>query len=104
MTDTGFVIPADKAARYARELPNDPTTGLPQSAPSRTEKKKFECGGGCAVSTAGDYLGFAYMLVSKGQDGDAGNPGRKTAEYMLLNQPVPDVRNQVGTMNVINPD
>src|SRR5882757_9675252 len=29
MTDTGFVIPADKAARYARELPNDPTTGLP---------------------------------------------------------------------------
>jgi len=96
MVDTGFIIPADKVARYARELPNDPTTGRPQSAPSRTEKRKFECGGGCAVSTAGDYLRFAFMLVNKGRYGDARILSRKTVEYMLSNQLGPDVRNQVG--------
>ena len=32
MADTGFLIPADKAARYAKALPNDPDTGQPQIA------------------------------------------------------------------------
>ena len=31
MTDTQFVIPADKAARYAKALPIDPDTGKPQA-------------------------------------------------------------------------
>ena len=30
MVDTGFVIPPEKAARYAKALPNDPDTGKPQ--------------------------------------------------------------------------
>jgi CubicO group peptidase (beta-lactamase class C family) len=102
MTDTGFVIPADKADRYARPLPNDPVTGQPQSIPSPVEKPKFECGGACAVSTAGDYLRFASMLLNKGQFGDTRILGRKTVEYMLSNQLGPDVKNQVGITSPIH--
>jgi CubicO group peptidase (beta-lactamase class C family) len=29
MMDTGFFVPAEKAGRYARALPNDPVTGQP---------------------------------------------------------------------------
>jgi len=29
MVDTGFVVPGDKADRYAKPLPNDPDTGRP---------------------------------------------------------------------------
>jgi CubicO group peptidase (beta-lactamase class C family) len=104
MADTSFVIPADKAALYARELPNDPATGLLQSTPSRTEKKQFECGGGCAVSTAGDYLRFASMLINKGRLGDARILGRKTVEYMLSNQLGPEVKNQVGVTSAVHAD
>jgi CubicO group peptidase (beta-lactamase class C family) len=104
MVDASFVIPSDKTMRYAREFPNDPTTGLPQSTPSRMEKKKFECGGGCAVSTAGDYLRFAYMLMNKGSYGNTRILGPKTVEYMLSHQLGPEVRNQVGATSPIHAD
>jgi len=104
MTDTGFVVPVEKAARYARPLPNDPVTGLPQSVPSPMEKTKFECGGACAVSTAGDYLRFVQMLLNKGQFGDTRILGRKTVEYMLSNHLGPDVKNQIGMTTTIMPD
>jgi CubicO group peptidase (beta-lactamase class C family) len=66
------------------------------------EKPKFECGGACAVSTAGDYLRFASMLLNKGQFGDTRILGRKTVEYMLSNQLGPDVKNQVGITSPIH--
>jgi CubicO group peptidase (beta-lactamase class C family) len=103
MIDTGFMVPPNKTIRYARALPNYPVTGQPQSGPpSPMEKTKFECGGGCAVSTAADYLRFAWMLVSKGQYGDVRVLGRKTVEYMLSNQLGPDVKNQVGITSAIH--
>jgi CubicO group peptidase (beta-lactamase class C family) len=86
MLDTSFVVPSDQASRYARPLPNDPVTGQPQAVPMRLQKPKFECGGGCAASTAGDYLRFVSMLVNKGQYGGNRILGRKTVEYMLSNQ------------------
>jgi len=46
MADTGFLIPPDKAARYAVALPTDPGSGEPQSMTALTKKTKFECGGG----------------------------------------------------------
>src|SRR3989441_2714764 len=45
MVDTSFVIPPEKAQRYARALPNDPDTGKPQALADRTRATKFECGG-----------------------------------------------------------
>jgi CubicO group peptidase (beta-lactamase class C family) len=96
MTDTGFYIPPEKAARYAKALPTDPDTGNPQSVtPVLTERLKFECGGGGLSSTAGDYLRFALALLNKGVHGEARILGRKTAEYMLMNQLGPEVKNLI---------
>ena len=95
MTDTGFLIPDAKAARYAVALPTDPATGNPQSMTPLTKKAKFECGGGGAASTASDYLRFALMLMNKGKVGDTRILGPKTVEYMLSNQLAPDVKNLI---------
>ena len=96
MTDTQFFIPADKATRYAKALPIDPE-GRPQNVrPVLTRPLKFECGGGCASSTAGDYLRFAQMLMRHGRYGDTRILGRKTVEYMLANHLGGEIKNQVG--------
>ena len=93
MVDTGFAIPPDKAARAAKPLPTDPVSGQPQ--PAGAPQWKFDCGGGCSVSTAGDYMRFALMLLNNGHYGDARILGRKTVEYMLSNQLGPDVKNLI---------
>jgi CubicO group peptidase (beta-lactamase class C family) len=49
MVDTHFLIPGEKAARYAKALPTNPDTGQPQSLMALTQPRKFECGGGCAA-------------------------------------------------------
>jgi CubicO group peptidase (beta-lactamase class C family) len=105
MVDTGFVIPAEKASRYAKALPNDPDTGKPQKVePDATKPTKFECGGGCAASTASDYLRFVLMLMDKGRLGDKRILGRKTAEYMLSNQLGPEVKNLIGNADPTRAD
>jgi CubicO group peptidase (beta-lactamase class C family) len=97
MNDTGFLIPADKTARYAKALPTDPDTGRPQTLePDATRPTKFECGGGCAVSTAGDYLRFASMLLNHGEFAGHRVLSPKMAEYMVTNQLGPNVRNLIG--------
>jgi CubicO group peptidase (beta-lactamase class C family) len=96
MTDTHFVIPADKVARYAKALPIDPETGKPQSLRSLTEPTKFECGGGCTAGTANDYLRFALMLANKGTYANQRVLSRKTVEYMTANHLGPNVVNRIG--------
>ena len=96
MVDTGFEIPPEKAARYARALPNDPDSGQPQAVtPDLTRPLKFACGGGCLASTASDYLRFAMMLLNKGELGETRVLGRKTVQYMTSDQLGPDVRNLI---------
>jgi CubicO group peptidase (beta-lactamase class C family) len=96
MADTGFLVSADKVARYAHALPTDPETGKPQTLPDLSKPLKFECGGGCAVSTASDYLKFASMLMNDGEyDGHRVLSPRMT-QYMLTNQLGPQVRNLIG--------
>jgi CubicO group peptidase (beta-lactamase class C family) len=96
MTDTHFVVPESKAARYAKALPLDPDTGKPQSLRSFTKATKYECGGGCTVSTANDYLRFALMLANKGTYASQRVLGRKTVEYMTANHLGPNVVNMIG--------
>ena len=86
MADAAFVVPAAKASRYARGI---------EDIPSPFEKTKFECGGGCAVATPGDYLRFASMLLDGGKLGDTRLLGRKTVEYMTANQLPPGTRSQL---------
>jgi CubicO group peptidase (beta-lactamase class C family) len=96
MTDTHFVIPADKVGRYAKALPVDPETGKPQSLHAFTKPSKFECGGGCTVSTVDNYLRFAVMLANKGTYANQRVLGRRTVEYMTANHLGPDVVNLIG--------
>jgi CubicO group peptidase (beta-lactamase class C family) len=105
MTDTGFFIPPEKVARYAKPLPADPDTGKPQArSPELTQPLKFECGGGCAASTASDYLRFALMLMSGGRVGEAHLLGRKTVDYMLSDQLGPNIKNLVGNADPTRAD
>jgi CubicO group peptidase (beta-lactamase class C family) len=86
MTDTAFHVEPGTVARYAKGLPTDPVTGQPQSGRDLSRDWTFECGGGCAASTAVDYLRFASMLLNKGALGDVRVLGRKTVEYMTSHQ------------------
>ena len=104
MKDTSFLVPADKAKRLAKAFKIDPENGQPQSMPDRTQPLKFECGGGCLASTAGDYLRFAQMLLNNGQLDGKRIAGRKNIEYMLSNQLAPGTVNLVGLTDPSNAD
>jgi CubicO group peptidase (beta-lactamase class C family) len=105
MTDTGFSISVEKATRYAKALPNDPDTGKPQArTPELTQPLKFECGGGCAASTASDYLRFAMMLMNGGRTGEARLLGPRTVAYMLSDQLGPNIKNLVGNADPTRAD
>jgi CubicO group peptidase (beta-lactamase class C family) len=99
MADTGFLVPPDKVARLARPLPRDPDTGEPQSVPDRTERLRFECGGGGLASTALDYLRFAQMLLGGGILGETRVLGRKTVEAMRTNRMMPDIENRISELD-----
>jgi len=82
MSDTAFWVPAAKRERLAQPFATDPDTGKPVSVPDVSVPAKFECGGGCAVATAGDYVRFAQMMLNRGSLDGARLLGRKTVEYM----------------------
>ncbi len=105
MTDTGFSVSPDKAARYAMPLPVDPDTGKPQvRSPELTKPLKLACGGGCAASTAPDYLRFALMLMNGGRSGEARLLGRKTVDYMLSDHLGANIKNLVGNADPTRAD
>jgi CubicO group peptidase (beta-lactamase class C family) len=91
MSDTDFVVPHADLPRYAQTLPNDPLTREPQSLRDGTKLNKFDCGGGCAVSTALDYLRFAQMLLNGGELDGVRILGRKTVEYMTADHMGPEI-------------
>ncbi|MGZ9077564.1 MAG: serine hydrolase domain-containing protein [Burkholderiales bacterium] len=91
MRDTAFVVPPNEVARYAKALPSDPLTHEPQTIRDGTRLYKFDCGGGCAVSTALDYLRFAQMLLNGGELDGVRVLGRKTVAYMTADHIGPEV-------------
>ncbi|MBX3666672.1 MAG: beta-lactamase family protein [Burkholderiales bacterium] len=91
MRDTAFTVPPAKVPRYAKALPRDPVTGAPQTLRDGTTPHRFDCGGGCAVSTAADYLRFAQMLLNGGELDGARVLSRKTVEYMTADHLGPEV-------------
>jgi CubicO group peptidase (beta-lactamase class C family) len=86
MVDTGFVVPAAKAARIARPLAVDPDTGRPINFRVPVTPSHYDCGGGCAQATALDYLRFALMLLNTGTLDGTRVLSRKSVEYMTANQ------------------
>ncbi len=91
MHDTVFTVPPAKVHRYAKALPIDPVTREPQSLRDGTTPHKFDCGGGCAVSTAADYLRFAQMLLNGGELDGVRILSRKSVEYMVSDHLGPEV-------------
>lgn len=89
MTDTGFHVPPDKAHRLAAcyeatpegkmRLQDDPAASPFLSPPA------FVSGGGGLVSTAADYMKFAYALLGGGSANGQRLIGRKTLELMTAN-------------------
>jgi CubicO group peptidase (beta-lactamase class C family) len=94
MVDTGFVIPSEKLSRFAKPLPVDPQTGRPQQFRDPVNPNKFDCGGGCAYSTAMDYTRFAEMLRNRGEFEGRQYLGRKTVEFMTSDQLGPEVNTE----------
>jgi CubicO group peptidase (beta-lactamase class C family) len=82
MTDSTFLVPMDKRARVAQGLPTHPDTGAEFKLADPTVPRKFDCGGGCAVSTAGDYARFAQMLLNRGSLDGARVLSPQTVDFM----------------------
>jgi CubicO group peptidase (beta-lactamase class C family) len=95
MRDTTFRLNRLDASRLAHPLPVDPLTGKAQSIPSLTRPVQFDCGGGCAFSTAADYLRFGQMLLNKGQLEGQRILSPATVEFMTSNHLTPDIQNHV---------
>ena len=66
MPSTTFHPNATQRTKLGRPFNVDPLTGAPQSISLLDGQTKFDCAGGCAFSSAGDYIRFAQMLLNKG--------------------------------------
>lgn len=90
MNDTDFYVPEAKIDRFAAlyGLPKDgPIHVVDNPKTSRFSKPPaFYSGGGGLVSTPSDYMRFAQMLLNKGELNGVRILGRKTVEFMTMNQ------------------
>ncbi|MBU3553998.1 serine hydrolase [Polynucleobacter sp. UB-Piko-W3] len=96
MPNTSFEIAEKDRARLAQPLPLDPLTGKPQKVDILTQKVKFDCGGSCAYSTAGDYIRFGQMLLNGGSLEGKRVLGPQTVAFMTSNHLNKDIKNNVG--------
>ena len=96
MPDTTFSVPEKSRARLAQALPIDPMNGKPQKVDILTKSVKFDCGGSCAFSTAGDYIRFGQMLLNGGSIDGKRVLGPQTVAFMASNHLNKDIKNNVG--------
>lgn len=89
MTDTDFMVPAAKAARFAACYAATPKAGMVLQDDPQTsfflKPPTFVSGGGGLVSTAADYLRFCKMLLNGGALDGARLVSPKTLELMSQN-------------------
>lgn len=89
MVDTTFTVPPEKVSRLSTVYQIMPAGGLqPIDTPANSpfaQPKRFLSGGGGLVSTIGDYLRFAQMLLNGGELDGARRVSRKTIELMTMN-------------------
>ena len=67
MSDTYFIVPADKQSRVVPQFVRTPDGALAQQPPQPAPKVTFFSGGGGLFSTAPDYLRFIRALMAGGQ-------------------------------------
>jgi len=91
MVDTGFDVPPDKMDRLAKLYENGPDKALrpvakPPYGTYAEAGKGFPSGGGGLFSTINDYFRFGQMLLNGGTLDGKRILGRKTVEFMTVNQ------------------
>ena len=82
MPNTTFDVANKDRSRLAQALPIDPLTGKSQRVEIYDAKVKFDCGGSCAYSTAGDYVRFGQMLLNGGSIDGKRVLGPQTVAFM----------------------
>lgn len=95
MPSTSFQIAEKDRPRLAQPLPIDPISGKPQKVEIHSKQVKFDCGGSCAYSTAGDYLRFGQMLLNGGSIDGKRVLGPQTVAFMTANHLNKDIKNNV---------
>ena len=87
MADTSFAVPAAKQDRFARFYVIDPAGALKQADTQQTwaALPAFESGGGGLLSTAGDWLRFARMLLAAGQVNGRQLLSASSVRHMMTN-------------------
>lgn len=95
MPNTFFQLNEKDRPRLAQPLPVDPISGKPQKVDIHTKQIKFDCGGSCAYSTAGDYLRFGQMLLNGGSIDGKRVLGPQTVAFMTANHLNKDIKNYV---------
>jgi CubicO group peptidase (beta-lactamase class C family) len=96
MPNTTFEPTPEQRKRLARPFPKDPLTGKDQAIASLDRANKFDCGGGCAFGTVGDYLRFAQMLNNGGTIDGQRVLGPKTVALMTSDHLGATIKNNVG--------
>ena len=95
MPSTSFHPSTELRAKIARPFNTDPITGKPQSIAILDTPTKFDCGGSCAFSTAGDYLRFAQMLLNKGELDHQRVLSPSTVKFMTSDHLGTNIKNNV---------
>ncbi len=66
MSDTTFRPSDAQRARVAQPFAQNPLDGKPQKIAAIDKPPTYDCGGGCAFGTMGDYVRFGQMLLDGG--------------------------------------
>ena len=82
MVDSGFHVPAGKAARLAEAFSKDPATGADNKLIDVSQPPGNDSGGAGGVSTAGDYLRYCQAMLNGGQLDGARILSRTTVQLM----------------------
>jgi CubicO group peptidase (beta-lactamase class C family) len=98
MNDATFHPSEAQRARLARAFPADPLTGRPQAIRLLDTPTKFDCAGGCAFATVGDYVRFGQMLINGGVLDGQRILSPKTIHHMTSNHLGPEIKNNVAIL------
>jgi CubicO group peptidase (beta-lactamase class C family) len=102
LTDTGFYVSAEKAARVAEPQVNPATNKRPDMG-DVTNRSNWPSGGGGMQSTASDYARFAQMLLNGGELEGARLLSPSTVAFMTSDQLPPDVAYSPATLQIMEP-
>ena len=104
MDDTGFMVPEDKLNRFSANYAPIPENMMLMDDPEKSGYRtppQLESGGGGLVSTVGDYLKFAQMLLNRGEYQGKRYLGKKTVKFMTANH-MGSVSADEGLTNLFN--